>query len=297
MSIIKNNKNYGTKVMVEKIEPSPFTPYLTATYMVYEPSNSFKILDSTSNIAGWRFKGNTTWETPSTTIEVTDSGLIEIEFDLTDNTTISNYMFRYLSTSLVKVEIPSTITTIGSYAFGWTNMSELFDLSNVTNLGEGAFYEAKTNGLDYTINDNVSRSGWDMKCMASQWNRYANKIYVNGTVYCTLANVPNNSNIDFSNGIDGLPIYKWYILLDSKTLDSLKFPATLTNITGRAFSNCTITDIYFYGTTPPVSDDYDNAGIWYDSNITNIYVPAEALTAYQNSPAFASVASKIQAMP
>ena len=296
MSIIKNNKNYGTKVMVEKIEPSPFTPYLTATYMVYEPSNSFKILDSTSNIAGWRFKGDTTWETTSTTIEVTGYGLIEIEFDLTDNTTISSYQFQY-NNNLVKVEIPSTITTIGDWAFAWTKLSNLFDLSNVTNLGMGAFYSNNISGLDYTINNNVSRSGWDSKCMANMWNKFVNKIYVNGTVYCTLANVPNNSNIDFSNGIDGLPIYKWYILLDSKTLDSLKFPATLTNITGRAFSNCTITDIYFYGTTPPVSDDYDNEGIWYGSNITNIYVPAEALTAYQNSPAFADVVSKIQAMP
>ena len=296
MSIIKNNKNYGTKVMVEKIEPSPFTPYLTATYMVYEPSNSFKILDSTSNIAGWRFKGDTTWETTSTTIEVTGYGLIEIEFDLTDNTTISSYQFQY-NNNLVKVEIPSAITTIGDWAFAWTKLSNLFDLSNVTNLGMGAFYSNNISGLDYTINNNVSRSGWDSKCMANMWNKFVNKIYVNGTVYCTLANVPNNSNIDFSNGIDGLPIYKWYILLDSKTLDSLKFPATLTNITGRAFSNCTITDIYFYGTTPPVSDDYDNEGIWYGSNITNIYVPAEALTAYQNSPAFADVVSKIQAMP
>ena len=296
MSIIKNNKNYGTKVMVEKIEPSPFTPYLTATYMVYEPSNSFKILDSTSNIAGWRFKGDTTWETTSTTIEVTGYGLIEIEFDLTDNTTISSYQFQY-NNNLVKVEIPSTITTIGDWAFAWTKLSNLFDLSNVTNLGMGAFYSNNISGLDYTINNNVSRSGWDSKCMANMWNKFVNKIYVNGTVYCTLANVPNNSNIDFSNGIDGLPIYKWYILLDSKTLDSLKFPATLTNITGRAFSNCTITGIYFYGTTPPVSDDYDNEGIWYGSNITNIYVPAEALTAYQNSPAFADVVSKIQAMP
>ena len=41
----------------------------------------------------------------------------------------------------------------------------------------------------------------------------------------------------------------------------------------------------------------DSDDIWSGSNITNIYVPSAALTAYQNSPAFADVASKIQAMP
>ena len=36
--------------------------YLTATYFVPNPTNSFKILDTTTNIAGYRIKGASTWE-------------------------------------------------------------------------------------------------------------------------------------------------------------------------------------------------------------------------------------------
>ena len=80
-------------------------------------------------------------------------------------------------------------------------------------------------------------------------------------------------------------------------LNSLKFPTTLQYLGGWAFRFCTVTDLYFYGTTPPACIPFVGFNIWADSNITNIYVPAEALTAYQNSPDFADVVAKIQAMP
>lgn len=298
MPIKKNNKDYGTRVRIEEIQPNPYSEYLTGTYTVTAPSDSFKILNGTSGISGWRYKGATTWETPVTTISVTTYGLIEIEFNLTNNTSIPNSVFRDCN-RLVKIQFPSTITTIGSSSFFNTGLIELPNLKNVTSIGSDCFYNCVFNYVDYTINDNVNRSGWNLKSMNfSDTSLIFNKLYVNGTVFRAIKRWTQGDNVDLTNGIDGLPIYKWYAYGGSYQwkLNSIKFPATLTNITGRAFQSCTITDLYFYGTTPPVCDIYDSQGIWYNSNITNIYVPAEALTTYQNSSDFADVASKIQAM-
>ena len=299
MSIIKNNKNYGTRVKIEEIQPNPFSEYLTGHYMVSQASNAFKILKNTNNISGWRFKGDNNWETPATTISVNGYGMIEIEFNLTNNTVIKSGQFRDVQ-NLVKIDFPSTITTIEGSAFFNAGLMEFPVFTNVTSIGDDCFYSCIFNYMDYTINDNVNRSGWNLKSMNFHGNsNFGEKMYVNGVVYRIYKKFTQNGELDFSNGIGGLPIYKWRPYGEGYkwNLATMKFPATLTHVTGRAFQQCTITDLYFYGTTPPICETYDDQGIFYSSNITNIYVPASALTAYQNSADFADVVSKLQAIP
>lgn len=303
MSIIKNNKNYGTRVKIEKIEPTPVVPqYLTATYMVYNPSNSYKILNDVNNVSGWRFKGASTWETPSTTITVTNYGLTEIEFNLTDNTQIPSYMFYELSNHLVKIDFPSTLTYIGMNAFFNSGLVEMPNLRNVEFIGDDATYGCHFSISDYVVNDNVNRTSFTAKALRFDSSYVANKVYVNGMVYAAFRNIQDGCDIDLTNGIDGLPIYKWSAPFPKPdypvNINSFKFPATLTHLAAYTFYNWNITDLYFYGTTPPVCWMFDSRDIWaLAGTITNIYVPAAAVTAYQNSPDFASVASKIQAMP
>lgn len=326
MSIIRNNKNYGieTKKMpvnnqnktinangtytadqgydglgtvTVDVQPQG-VQYLTGYYMVTEASNSFKILNNTNNISGWRFKGDTNWETPSTTISVTNYGLIEIEFNLTDSSIISSGQFRECST-LVKIELPASITTIGGSCFFGAGLIDYPDMTNVTTTGDNIFYMCPIKSMGLTINDNVTRNYNDYTFNGFDQTKVIDKVYVNGAVYVALFYTQNNGHIDFTNGFDGLPIYKWFMYGGHMryNLNSLKFPSTLQYLGGLSFRNCTVTNLYFYGTTPPECIPFEGNNIWSGSNITNIYVPASALTAYQNSADFADVASKIQAMP
>lgn len=286
----------GLGTVTVNVSSAVWPDYLTATYFVSEPSNSFEILNNTNNVSGWRFKGASTWESPATSITVTGFGSIEIEFQLVDNTTLSN-MFTYC-TNLIKVDLPASVTSFGQSCFFDAGLYEFPNLTNITSIGEDCFYGQRLQFADYVINDNVDRSGYHPKCFNGAWNwRIINKFYVNGMVY-HIGQPASNSDLDLTNGLDGLTITKWRTNYEHYwTLNSLKFPSTLISLTDRSLQNSNIGDLYFYGTTPPVREDFDGGSIWQDASITNIYVPAASLTAYQNSAAFADVVSKIQAMP
>ena len=275
--------------------------YLTATYFVSNPSNSFKILDTTTNIAGWRVKGASTWETPATTITASNYGELVIEFNLTDNTTLQARQFIGCS-NLVKIEFPTSITTIGEECFYNTGLIDYPDMSYVTTTGERLFFNCRIKSIGLTINDNVTRNYDNGVFNGFDYTDVIDKVYVNGKVYIALFHTENNGDVDLTNGIDGLPFDTWCMYGGHMhyTLNSLKFPSTLQYLSGLCFNRCTITDLYFYGTTPPQAIPFqsgDSDDIWNGSNITNIYVPSAALSDYQNSSAFADVVSKIQAMP
>jgi hypothetical protein len=274
--------------------------YLTATYFVSNPSNSFKILDTTTNIAGYRIKGASAWETPATTITASNYGELVIEFNLTDNTTLQARQFIGCS-NLVKIEFPTSITTIGDECFFNTGLIDYPDMTYVTTTGERLFFNCPIKSMGMTINDNVTRNYANGVFNGFDRTDVIDKVYVNGKVYIALFHTQNGGDVDLTNGIDGLPFDTWCMYGGHMhyTLNSLKFPSTLQYLSGFAFRDCTITNLYFYGTTPPEWIPLETGStndIWSGSNITNIYVPSAALSDYQNSSAFANVVSKIQAM-
>ena len=290
MSIIKNNKNYGTKVKIEEVHPSPFPEYLTVTYTVPEITNSFKILDNTNNIVGYRVKGATTWETPVTTIATTSVGTLELEFNLSDNTKISRYQFSMVF-NVCKVDLPATVTTLEDGCFyNCRCLTEMPNLQNVTDLRGEVFSSTNIKVNKYVINDNVTRNYADFG--STQASAYA---YVNGTLYKYLegsmegAVSVRNNPVDLSDGIDGLPIYKIKFHFRDYNISTVKLPATLTEIGELAFMSDNITNVYMYSTTPPTG------GGFYDCNITNFYVPQGSLAAYQ--AAYPNYASIITEMP
>lgn len=294
MSIIRNNKNYGTKVKIEQLQPNPFVEYLTGVYNVTKPTTEFKILENTNNINGWRFKGETEWRTPVTTIEANQYGILEIEFDLVDETDLTRGQFNHCS-NLRQVKMTSTLNKINCFCS--SGLVEFPNLQNVTYIGEDCFYSCPITLLDLTINNDVDYSGWHNKCFNTyQSYKIYNKIYVNGSLYEVSRGM--TGDLDLSDGIDGLPIYKWFAVGYNQqfNLSSLKMPRTLTHIIGQAFDRCRVDDVYFYNTTPPTAMKFDSDVVFIDpDNVTNIYVPAASLDAYKAT--FSNVADKIQAMP
>lgn len=297
MSIIKNNKNYGTRVVVEQLSPSPYPEYLTGTYMVTTPTNGYKILNSTNNVRGWRYKGETEWRTPVANIAVTEYGIMEIEFDLTNPATLETYMFYGVS-GLKKIELTASVATINENCFFGSGLVEYPNMTNVTTAGQHLFFMCPIKTMGLVINDNVTRNYSDLTFNGFDNAFIVDKVYVNGVVHIALFSTSNGGDVDLTNGIDGLPFNKWAVYGGHMryNLSSLKFPSTLQYMRDSSFRWCTITDLYFYGTTPPTLISGTGNNIFNEANITNIYVPAEALAAYQNSTDFATVASKIQAM-
>lgn len=312
-SVVHNNKTYGIKVKIENpeltdvqitsngtyqhtgyygydevtvnVQPNLYPDYLTVTYVVPEITNNFKILNNTNNIAGYRVKGATTWETPTTTIAVTTIGTLELEFNLTDNTKIAENQF-YMVLNVCKVDLPATVTRLEDGCFyNCRCLTEMPNLQNVTYIGGDALSSVNIHLNKYVINDNVVR---DYRGLGS--TTASGYLYVNGTLYHYLDGSMNNSvsvhsyGVDLSNGIDGLPIYKITFHYRGISIPTVKLPSTLTEIGELAFMEDTITDVYMYATTPPTG------GGFYNCNITNFYVPQGSLTAYQTAyPNYASV--------
>lgn len=299
MSIIKNNKNYGTRVKIEEIQPNPFPEYLTVHYVVPEASNSFKILNTTSNISGYRVKGATTWETPATTISVNNNGTLVLEYNLTDSTQLTRNQFN-MCFNVCKIEFPASLTTINNGAlFNCRCLTNMPNLQNITTIGDTNFYSLAANYDTYIIEDGKTR---DWSPWGNNW-KCSNYMLVNGRLLSlyqgSFENTvdANNKNLDLSNGIDGHIITEWGAYFESKTIPSLKFPTTLNKIWGAMFRNCTFTDLYFYNVTPPTQIvNGDNPTVFIGCTFNgNIYVPGDSVNAYQE--AFPNQAQYITAMP
>lgn len=284
MSIIKNNKNYGTRVKVEAVQPVTFPEYLTVTYVVPEADANFKILNTTDNISGYRIKGATVWETPATTINVTAANVpaLVLEFNLADNTKVADYQFNMI-TNVCKVELPATVTTLSrSCFFNCRCLAELPNLTNVTNIGRDVFYSVPIIESTYVIDDNKQRT-WT----GTQGIKCSNYGYVNGTLFAYMngsfenALTPNNHSIDWSDGIDGLAISRLNLSLYRYTLPTVKFPSTLATYNGEPLSQCNITDVYFYGTTPPRAENNDSKFFRNCTVTGSIYVPSGSVDAYK----------------
>lgn len=257
--------------------------YLTATYLATAPSNSYLIVYETSNVNGWRFKGDLNWETAASTITVNSASSFEIEFDLIDDTKIGGAMFQ--NTNLIDVKLPSTITTIEYSAFYNSNISKVPNLTNVTELQNDVFTYTIMRSGNVVIDDNVTRNYNLFAFYNNQnWDINNGYVYVNGSLlYFPLEKYAATNNIDLSNGIDGLSVTKFYSSYQYKTINTVKLPSTLTDIGDAIFYYSTIDSVYFYGTTPPTFSSRGYNDLFYGSNISHIYVPQGSLSAYQNA--------------
>lgn len=294
------NPVQGYSSVTVNVQPNPYSEYLTGYYIVNRTDTNLTILNTTSNVSGWRIKGVTTWETPVTSIPVTECGVLVIEFNLTNNTQCPNFI---ACDNLFKIEFPSTITTIQNSAFFDTKLQELPPLDNITSIDGDAFYRCPFNHYEYILNDNVTRN-YNIKAFNNdRTSCVTTYLYTNGILYRLFddgdISFSNVTELDFTNGVNGLTVNKWWVSNQTKkhTLKTIKLPSTVTDISTRTFAGWTVENVYFNTVTPPTVTALDGQTIFYDSNVTNIYVPAEGLTAYQNSSDFADVASKIQAMP
>lgn len=101
-----------------EVHYNPYDERLVAKYNVTSTSSATKLLGSSSNISAIEIDG-IALDSVVTTYTFSTTGVHTVKYTLTDNTSISNNTFAVCS-GLTSVTIPSSVTSIGSYAFEGT---------------------------------------------------------------------------------------------------------------------------------------------------------------------------------
>ena len=195
--------------------------------------------------------------------------------------------------------IPSTVTTIGNYAFnGCSKVTSVTIPSSVTSIGESAFDSCK--GLEtITIPSSVTSIGYGVFgfCTGLSSATINNSVIGRGEFHgCTgltnvaisdsvteisssaFANCSRLKSVSISNSVTLIDEYSFYGCSDLTTLTIGKSVATIGNF---AFEGCvSLNDIVCLATTPP-DTDYSFDSFIYDK--ATLHVPMRAIEVYKST--------------
>ena len=205
--------------------------------------------------------------------------------------------------SLLKnIEIPNSVTKIDNNAFASTGLTSIEIPNSVTNIGNSAFSDCKSL-TSVTIPNSVTQiDGWAFAyCNHLTSIKIPNSVTELGAFmfyYCD-----HLTDVTISNSITSI---QQSTFTACSRLTNIVIPASVTNIESDAFSECSslssikitgeevveigynafygcnaLTTFYCFSTTTPYIADYTFTNDHYMN--LNLYVPQEALEAYQNA--------------
>ena len=200
-------------------------------------------------------------------------------------TTLKNYSGNYHDgafsrcSSLTKVTLPSTLTTMESGAF-----FQCFSLTDVnlkdtalTSIGVEAFYQC------------TALTSIDIPSTVTYITNDGTKVNSGAFQNCT-----SLTSVNFL-GVPTLTAIGSYSFQGCTALTSIDIPSTVTIIGDNAFRQCGIlASITVNATTPPTFGSHALTGT---SNNLVIHVPAESVDTYKAASGWSTYASKIQAIP
>ena len=140
--------------------------------------------------------------------------------------------------NLKGVGIPSSLTHISDYAFFHSGVQSITIPSTVTSIGDGAFYECE-NLTSVTFSENIESIGYG------------------AFAYCKLIEVDlSMTKVTRLWGDEHAPIWPSYdysvsVFAGTKTLLTVKLPATLKSLGGGVFYSSQLKDIYSNAIVPP----------------------------------------------
>ncbi len=204
-------------------------------------------------------------------------------------------------TELREVVLPNNPIDLACAFWGCTNLTTI-NMENVTALRQWTFRGCVNLHFDELYMPNLTFL--DDNCWAGGFNYpYIYKITSLGHItelrtgspaarYGTFSQFTGLTEVNLHEGITKIGAAAF---LECSSLPEITIPSTVTRIEQWAFADCPLLkDMTCLATTPPDISGGGDAGF---SNLTNIYVPAASVSAYQSASVWSNYASKIQAIP
>ncbi len=191
------------------------------------------------------------------------------EAKLTTATKIFDGAFRNCS-SLTSIEIPNSVTSIGSYAFrGCSSLTSIEIPNSVTNIGDYAFYDCDSL-TSVTIPDSVTSigAGAFYGCSSLTSVTIGNSVTSIGSY--AFEDCSSLTSIEIPNSVTSIGSYAFE---DCSSLTSIEIPNSVTSIGSYAFCGCvnlkTVVNNSTFIIIQKGSTDYGFVGFYADS-IVNV---------------------------
>lgn len=204
----------------------------------------------------------------------------------------SELLKSLIDRSITSIEIPSGTTSIGDSAFyNAHNLSSVTMSDTVQEIGVYGFYGCHSL-TSVTIPSGITtiNSGVFYECYSISNITLPNSVMSLGEA--AFGKCSGLTSIELSSGLTSIGNNSFR---QCSNLTNIEIPSSVTNIGNYAFYYCTgLTSVTINATTPPA---LSNANAFSNTNNCPIYVPANSVSSYQSANNWASLSSRIQAIP
>ena len=202
---------------------------------------------------------------------VNGKGIISFDGDVTR---IGESAF-FSCTSMISIELPNSVTSIGEYAFGFSGLEYIRIPSSVKSIDSHAFYF--TSGMA-AISVDPDNPIYDSRNNCNAIIESSSNTLISG---CKKTSIPNSIT-----RIGNEAFVNCY-------LSTFKIPESVTSIGDCAFSNCGINSLTVLAITPPSM----GKNVFSETNSFPIFVPAVSVDVYKSTDGWMDYSERIQAIP
>jgi len=276
---------------------------------LFRQLSSIKLPSTATSIGGSAFSGCINLKSiliPSSITSIKEfaflgiGGLINVEAANSYYTSVDGILFNKPKTKLIqcsplvavgKYNIPTTVTTIGSAAFGscvaLTSVNIPLSVTLIEDLAFEGCEHLQTVFIPSSV-DSIGKASLDIFGSITVDTLNSKYSSLNGVLYSRnksiLLQCPTSKKAVFNIPSTVKSIGN-YAFGNCNLINSISIPASVSSIKTYAFANCSgLTSIQVYPATPPILNPTDSAFVGVNKIACNLYVPVGSKSLYQNAP-------------